>query len=219
MPVIGRFGGDCCLAFEACKFFKSCPCVSGDYCSRRLSASPMALFLSLWPSDSVCLTERVPFLLQVVRAGGVDIGILLSKDEEEDERATEVTHWIVSVDGSSEEEIISEKALGRVLETHDQSDGSTFEKAVKEKPVKKSSKTKVKSSSSKSKNKRASTRAASKNGEDSLLLSNGLDFERRQTARPKKQDGDETVIEVKMLTGSLFIYRGDHHRVEFVRTV
>ena len=124
----------------------------------------------------------------------------------------------MSVDGSSEEEVISEKALGRVLETHDQSDGSTFEKAMKEKPVKKSSKTKVKSSSSKSKNKRANTRAASKNGDDSLLRT-GLDFERRQTARPKKKDGDETVIEVKMLTGSLFIYRGDHHRVEFVRTV
>lgn len=155
---------------------------------------------------------------QVVRTGGIDIGILLSKDEEEDGRVGEVTHWVVSVDGSSEEEVISEKALGCVLETQDQSDGSTYEKALKEKPVKKSTEVKVKSSSGKNKNRRANTRAASKNGENSLLA-NGLDFERRQTARPKKKDGDETVIEVKMLTGSLFIYRGDDHRVEFVRTV
>lgn len=157
-----------------------------------------------------------------MRVDTIDIGILLSKDEEDDGRSGEVTHWVVSVDGSSEEEVISERSLGRVLETHDQSDGSTFEKSMKERPAKKSSKTKNKSVSASSSgqkgNRRINTRAASKNGEDAVLH-DGLEFDRRPNPRPKKKDGDETVVEVKMLTGTLFIYRGEHRRVEFVRTV
>lgn len=157
---------------------------------------------------------------QVVRVGGIDVGILLSKDDEDD-RSGDVTHWLVSVDGSSNEEVISEKMLGRVLETVDQSDGSTFEKSMKEKPVKKSTKAKIKSASKqKTGVRRINTRAAaSKTGEDPTF-DDVFDDERRQNnPRPKKKDGDETVIEVKMLTGTLFIYRGEHHRVEFVRTV
>lgn len=151
------------------------------------------------------------------------MGILLSKDEEDD-RSGDVTHWIVSVDGSSEEEVISEKMLGRVLETVDQSDSSTIEKTLKENPAKKVTKAKIKSASSASINqkkviRRINTRAAATKAGEEGLLDEGLEVERRPTPRPKKKDGDETVIEVKLLTGTLFIYRGENHRVEFVRTV
>lgn len=146
----------------------------------------------------------------------MDVGILLSKDE--DDRSGQVTHWVVSVDGSSEEEVISEKSLGRVLETQDQSDGSTFEKTLKEQPVKKETKAKVKKPNNKKGIHRIGTRA-SKTEEEESVLNSGVEIERRPPPRPKKKDGDETVIEVKMLTGTLFIYRGEHHRVEFVRTV
>ncbi len=157
--------------------------------------------------------------MQVVRVGGIDLGILLSKDDEDD-RSGDATHWVVSVDGSSEEEVISEKMLGRVLETVDQSDSSTFEKSFKEKPVKKATKTKIKSSSKEKLGiRRINTRATGiKTGEEPIF-DDGMEDERRPTPRPKKKDGDETVIEVKMLTGTLFIYRGENHRVEFVRTV
>ena len=63
------------------------------------------------------------------------------------------------------------------------------------------------------------TRATSKDGA-LALLNEGKEIERRlPPPRPKKKQGDERVIEVKMLTGTLFIYRGMNHRVEFVRTV
>lgn len=134
----------------------------------------------------------------------------------------------MSVDGSSEEEVISEKMLGRVLETVDQSDSSTIEKSLKENPAKKVTKAKIKSTSSSAAGivnqkkviRRMNTRAAAiKAGEEGGPLEEGLELERRPTPRPKKKDGDQTVIEVKLLTGTLFIYRGENHRVEFVRTV
>lgn len=149
------------------------------------------------------------------------MGILLSKDEDDDSRPGDVTHWVVSVDGSSEEEIVSEKMLGRVLEAHDQiSDGSTVEKSLKEKPAAKPTKAKIKPGSKKlAQAKSRVTRAgATKNGEEPMADDGGA-IERRPAPRPKKKEGDETVIEVKMLTGTLFIYRGEHHRVEFIRTV
>lgn len=143
---------------------------------------------------------------------------MISKDEQEGDRSGDVTHWVVSVDGSSEEEVISEKMLGRVLETQDQSDGSTFEKPLKEVPTKKTTNAKVKQVKKRRGGNRIGTRA-NKSGEDESALNEGFETERRPLPRPKKKDGDETVIEVKMLTGTLFIYRGEHHRVEFVRTV
>lgn len=149
------------------------------------------------------------------------MGILISKDEEDDNRNGDVAHWVVSVDGSSEEEVVSEKMLGRVLETQDQSDSSTFEKSLKEKPAKNSAKPKFKAGIKRKTMKAKSgvnTRAgSSKNGE--VLRAEDIgEIERRSAPRPKKRNGDETVIEVKMLTGTLFIYRGENHRVEFVRT-
>lgn len=145
------------------------------------------------------------------------MGILLSKEEEEDGRSEGVTHWVVSVDGSSEEEVISEKMLGRVLDDTEQSDGSTFEKSPKDQiPVKKASNAKVKVVSKRKKPDRHSI--TTRSGEEPEFPG-GMAFETRQVPKPKKKSGDETVIEVKMLTGTLFIYRGENHRVEFARTV
>ena len=148
----------------------------------------------------------------------MDVGILLSRDEGEDHSA-EVTHWVVSIDGASEEEVVSEKVLGRVLDdVVDQSDSSTIEKSAKEKTVKK------KTTTTKFKNKKRKggrfTRTSGNSGEDESLLNDGAaESPPQPNAKPSKQDGDETVVEVKMLTGTLFIYRGENHWVEFVRTV
>jgi hypothetical protein len=141
---------------------------------------------------------------------------------------------VVSVQGdSNEEEVISEKALGRVLDDSDDSvKSATFEKLVTieksvtseksaKKPVKKGTKAKNKVASGSKGTRRMNTRATSKSGNGSQsALNDRIDMERRAPSpRPKKKQGDETVIEVKMLTGTLFIYRGENHRVEFVRTV
>lgn len=164
---------------------------------------------------------------QLVRVGGIDVGILLSKADEEGENrraspgTNTTTFWVVSVEGdSNDEEMISEKALGRVIDESDESvKSATLEKSAK-KPVKKVTKAKNKVNSRKKGN-RMNTRATTKDGPASPAeLDDGIEFDRRAPSpRPKKKKGDETVVEVKMLTGTLFIYRGQNHRVEFVRTV
>ncbi len=109
-----------------------------------------------------------------------------------------------------------------MLESHESDEASaTIEKTKKPVAAKKTQKAKSKAKVVVTGSKgwrRMNTRAASKNGKDGALT-NGLDFERRPAPRPKKKQGDETVIEVEMLTGTLFIYRGKHHRVEFIRTI
>lgn len=171
---------------------------------------------------NVALLTETAFPSQIVRVGGIDIGYLLSKDDEEDQASTvATTFWVVSVEGDShEEEVISEKALGRVLDADESDDSGKSATIAKVKKVtKKATNAKIKAKSSKKGTRRMNTRATSKDGA-LALLNEGKEIERRlPPPRPKKKQGDERVIEVKMLTGTLFIYRGMNHRVEFVRTV
>lgn len=164
------------------------------------------------------------FMSQLVRVGGIDIGILLSKAEDVGASPTAATHWLVSVEGPQDEEIVSEKALGRILETHD-SDGSTIEKIVT-KPAKKTAKTKNKLDERKqAMRKIIKTRAKSmgKGGNDGIDPQNDIlnPIIREPPSRSKKKQDDESVVKVRMLTGTLFMYRGgtNHRRVKFVRTV
>jgi hypothetical protein len=150
---------------------------------------------------------------------------------------------MVSVESGSEEEI-SEKYLGRILEASDESDETaTIDKsdasASKEKKGGKSAsalpkkvsfhhaKHEAPSGSSKGSNARRNTRA-SRNADsiDMEALSDINKKAKRDPAvpRPGKKskssavDG-ETVVEVKMATGTLYIYKGLKRRVEFIRTV
>ena len=166
-------------------------------------------------TNGTCSNAAVLFPAQIVRVEGIEVGILLSKEKES--RSEGVTHWIVSVHGTSEEEVISEKVMGRVLDDTEQSDNSTFEKSHKDQiPVKKASTAKVKVVSKRKKTQSHSL--TSRIGEEPGYRGDMV-LEPRQAPRPKKKSGDATVIEVKMLTGTLFIYRGENHRVEFSRTV
>lgn len=167
-----------------------------------------------------------PFSQKLVRTGGIDVGILLAKaEDDDDETPGATTHWVVSVEGSDDEETVSEKALGRVLEAHDSDDNtvkSTIEKAIettaqKKTVAKKAAKTKTKTNSQA--NRKIKTRAASK-GKGGSSAFEELSFVRKAPPpKPKKVDGDDNVLEVKMNTGTLFIYRGKNRRVEFVRTI
>lgn len=160
-------------------------------------------------------------LLQLVRTAGIDVGIILFKAQDEDSTHSSITHWVVSVEGSNNEEVVSEKTLGRVLdvqESDDSSTKSTVKKTTEKKIVKKSSKTKPRSNSRKTaKAKTKATRSKTKGQSHPESI---LEAPRKHvTPRPRKQEGDDSVTEVKMNTGILFIYRGSNHRVEFVRTV
>jgi len=107
--------------------------------------------------------------------------------------------------------------MGRVLDDTEQSDNSTFEKSQKDQiPVKKASTAKAKVAQKRKKTHSHFVRSLI--GEEPGFRGD-IVLEPRQAPRPKKKSGDATVIEVKMLTGTLFIYRGENHRVEFSRTV
>ena len=183
---------------------------------------PCSVVLPSRTHHNVALLTETAFPSQIVRVGGIDIGYLLSKDDEEDQASTvATTFWVVSVEGDShEEEVISEKALGRVLDADESDDSGKSATIAKVKKVtKKATNAKIKAKSSKKGTRRMNTRATSKDGA-LALLNEGKEIQRRlPPPRPKKKQGDERVIEVKMLTGTLFIYRGMNHRVEFVRTV
>jgi hypothetical protein len=161
---------------------------------------------------------------QLVRVGGIDVGILLSKAEEEDNYPSSTTHWVVSVQASNDEEIVSEKSLGRVLEVHESDDSikSTIEKtanASKKLVTKKTTRVKGKVNNRGQTKRKITTRASGK-GKEGAIAFDELDFVRKAPPpKPKKIQGDETVVEMKMNTGTLFIYRGKNHRCEFIRTI
>lgn len=95
--------------------------------------------------------------------------------------------WKVVFHGDSEEEI-SEKSMGRLVESSNESDSSSTNK--------------------KSVAKRANK--AKNNGRFATVKGSSSD---------QHDENGETVIKVKMLTGTLYLYRGMHPRAEFVRTV
>ncbi|CAJ1894814.1 unnamed protein product [Cylindrotheca closterium] len=164
------------------------------------------------------ITYAIGDRVELVRTEGIDIGILLSQPDDEDYN---IPHWIVSVEGIDTEEVVSEKTLGRVLdgqESDDSSEKSTVKKTAEKKVVKKSSKTKPKPPSRKIVKAKSKTRSSKSKGPSQP--ENMLEAPRKHaTPKPRKQEGDEKVTEIKMKTGILFMYRGSNYRVEFVRTV
>eukprot|EP00980_Cylindrotheca_fusiformis_P008184 scaffold1734_cov196-Cylindrotheca_fusiformis.AAC.6 len=164
------------------------------------------------------ITYAIGDRVELVRVGGIDIGILLSKAEDEDDAPGATTHWVVSVEGPNDEEVISEKALGRVLdgsESDESSMSSTIQKTeeMETKVVKKTTKTKAKAAKRKSAPRTKSKRK--KRLEDMMLVAP----RRAPAPKPKRQEGDDDVTEVAMKTGTLFMYRGSNPRVEFIRIV
>jgi hypothetical protein len=149
------------------------------------------------------------FLSQVVRTSGVEIGTLLRTiDESGDESSSNssVTRWMVSFQDDDEEEV-SEKYIGRLVggssdeaDTAKQSSGSNVSK-----------KGEVAKKKTKAKNGRFQT---SKGGRKNGVAG-------RAAGRPPRKPVDipETVVKVKMLTGTLYLYRGKNPRAEFIRVV
>lgn len=226
-----------------------------------------------------CLSATVSFALaftkKIVRPGSLDTGILLSKAEDTSGRDSpssnsSSTHWLVSVEGNSKEEDVSERYLGRVLpkEADGDSNGSNGRRspksgsAVVRKPAtrkdsrvtnntddeakassdnnsggklratkaaargKPAAKTayKAKASAQAAKAALAPRKYATRRGKgEGEELYEGIDKITSKKPKPRvpapKPGPDETVIKVKMLTGTLYLYRGLRPRAEFVRIV
>jgi len=111
----------------------------------------------------------------------------------------------------------TELAQRRALEEMDSESGksnSSKQRVIKAKP------TKTKQTL---RNGRVNTRSSGKNTAGQILsaepkLRSGRRFGNAKSEKIIKRKNEE-VVKVKMLTGTLYLYRGDHPRAEFVRTV
>lgn len=139
----------------------------------------------------------------------------------------------MSFEGEETEEEITENYIGRLVDSNE-SDSVSNQSARKPEPIKKEKRIKsAKSSSSSSSRKakhgspsaspdgdRPSTRAAHRQSKVDRALFTGIKDRKMPKGKKSKKMGlNETVVKVKMLTGTLYLYRGEHPRAEFVRTV
>lgn len=172
-----------------------------------------------------------------MRDEGVAIGRLVRKADTDSEGEGLVEHWIVSLDGQSGEEEVTEKYIGRIVEEDDTESKQEGDATTTDLPVskgtgttrlkeKKQNGSKAKRSTltgryeQSNKESRPSTRAASRNKSGDTKLLKGVKHIKKtskQSHNNNKTSGNETLVKVKMLTGTLYLYRGDKPRAEFIR--
>lgn len=142
-----------------------------------------------------------------------------------------VAHWMVSFEGDAEEHEVTEKYIGRLIES---SETESIKSADDPPSPKAGSATSAKGKNAAAARKekspprkaapasphrgggaKPSTRSTIKDGK-SLLK--GIKAIKKQP-RGKELGENESVVKVKMLTGTLYLFRGENPRAEFVRTV
>mmetsp|Transcript_22255 Transcript_22255/g.32850 ORF Transcript_22255/g.32850 Transcript_22255/m.32850 type:complete len:192 (+) Transcript_22255:161-736(+) len=168
--------------------------------------------------------------VEILRDEGVAIGRLVRKVDHDEGEGT-VEHWIVSLDGESGEEEVTEKYIGRLVESSDTEslkgdNAPSFAVATRNDRSGSKNSNKVKRSNltgryERVRSTRPSTRSTRRqNGSDEQLLKTVKNIKKisKKTNKPA-DDSIETVVKVKMLTGTLYLYRGDKPRAEFIRTV
>lgn len=171
--------------------------------------------------------------IQVVRDEGVAIGRLVRKVEQEPD--ADVAHWIVSFEGDTEEHEVTEKYIGRLV---DNSETESIKSRDSPLPTTKSSSSSIGSASlGKSPNGNAAKKGKSpprksasphrggakpstrSNNKDGKSLLKGIKTTKKAPRGQKQLGENESVVKVKMLTGTLYLFRGENPRAEFVRTV
>uniref|UniRef100_A0A7S2N576 Uncharacterized protein n=1 Tax=Helicotheca tamesis TaxID=374047 RepID=A0A7S2N576_9STRA len=175
-------------------------------------------------------TYKVGDVVEVVRVDGIVTGRLLKKTDEAD--ASNSARWLVALEDKSEEEGIIEKSLGRVLDETELAQRRVLEEMESESGKSSGGSNSGKQRVNKAKptitkravrNGRVNTRSSGNKAVGTLLgsepkLRSGKRFGPSQSEKIIKRKNEE-VVKVKMLTGTLYLYRGDHPRAEFVRTV
>lgn len=168
--------------------------------------------------------------------------------ENSDSATQIIDHWIVSFEGDAEEHEVTEKYIGRLVESTDTESVKSGDNAAataspastppsnnhrsnnrnnnnnKQSSRKKNSSKSPPRKASSSKDRaggeaRPSTRSAIKQGGKEKALLKGIKATKKPSSKKSKLGENETVVKVKMLTGTLYLYRGEHRRAEFVRTV
>lgn len=178
----------------------------------------------------------------------------MRKVDQDSDSETNVTHWIVSFVGDAEEHEVTEKYIGRLVES---SETESVKSTQTPPPSTKASSAKSRTNTTtrlrrdrsppqhKAKSPppsfkeevRPSTRSTIKQpvvktqqGKQSGLKKTVVKSV-KTVKKPLMKNGvggggggkqsaeNETVVKVKMLTGTLYLYRGDRPRAEFIRTV
>ena len=179
-----------------------------------------------------------------MRDEGVAIGRLVRRAEEEDGNMSpsSANRWIVSFEGEEHEEEITEKYIGRLVDSNESDSLST--QSRKPAPIKSSSRDMGKNKSnavpqqkaaraggnrktkhlspaaSAADSDRPSTRFTTRSSKAEKILYTGIKDKKVPKGKKSKKGGpNETVVKVKMLTGTLYLYRGENPRAEFIRTV
>ena len=191
-----------------------------------------------------------------MRDEGIAIGRLVRKVDQDSDSESNVVHWIVSFVGDAEEHEVTEKYIGRLVESSETESVKSTQSTPTSTPIPAST-TKGETTTTKSK-----ITATSRNRRDKspprktksppIIVKEEVRPSTRSTIKqpvkqPLKQNGakkasvvkciktvkkpplkvvgsktsgeNETVVKVKMLTGTLYLYRGDRPRAEFIRTV
>lgn len=186
------------------------------------------------------------FSLQVVRDEGVTIGRLVRRVDQ-DFDSENVVHWIVSFVGDPEEHEVTEKYIGRLVES---SETESVKSTQTPPPSTKAAAAKSRTNTNRPRRDksppphkakspppivkgevRPSTRSTIKQpvktqGKQNAVKKAVVKSVKTVKKPPIKVGGggkqsveNETVVKVKMLTGTLYLYRGDRPRAEFIRTV
>mmetsp|Transcript_4458 Transcript_4458/g.5169 ORF Transcript_4458/g.5169 Transcript_4458/m.5169 type:complete len:216 (-) Transcript_4458:83-730(-) len=192
--------------------------------------------------------------VEILRDEGIAIGKLIQKVHQDSEGESSVLHWIVSFDGESEKEEITEKYIGRLVEsseTESHKSNNLF-KISSANTNKSGNKNSIKAKKShrilpragkyeNSSQVRPSTRSTAKHkcgekklkcgektldcGEKKIKCDEKKNLKANKNIKKISKDQNrstnkkETVVKVKMLTGTLYLYRGNRPRAEFIRTV
>jgi hypothetical protein len=153
-----------------------------------------------------------------------------------------VTYWVIAVEGESLTEEVSERKLGRVIDStesdgstvtvnnntrksslHPSSTNNTGSSKTKGKAVRRGTTAKVSSQNAAAVNLtlRKTTRSTRRSGEPVELLA-GIEHipatTKKTTSKRKFQD-DGNVTKIKLMTGTLYLYKGKRpYRAEFVRS-
>lgn len=180
----------------------------------------------------------------------------MRKIEQDSDSETNVAHWIVSFVGDAEEHEVTEKYIGRLVESSETESVKSTQTPPPARATTTTTTAKSRTNTTKSTRKDKSPPRKAKSPQNGSIKGEVRPSTRSTIKQPvaqpvklgaikkgavkcvktvkkpparggggggtggnKPTGENETVVKVKMLTGTLYLYRGDRPRAEFVRTV
>jgi hypothetical protein len=154
------------------------------------------------------------------------------QDSDGDGGESIVAHWMVSFEGDAEEHEVTEKYIGRLVESSETDSiksaddppspkvGSAISAKGKNAAATRKGKSPPRKAASASPHRGGGAKPSTRsNIKDGKSLLKGIKPTKKPPRGNALGENDESVVKVKMLTGTLYLFRGENPRAEFVRTV